>query len=403
VEVETPHPRGRRVRPWAIFEYRSYSPFTWSWSWRRSIVFGVFAVAFGVWRGISNALQLDDWHIGLATASLIVPLSLVLVSLGPLVAAWVRSCGWPKWQERIGVVLAVVAGMLAGDMEEWIGNWYFKTAVVPIALEKKLISPDQLVRVENSSHGPLVWIAGTVLFFFPSGGLALAAYFGEQRRLLEEARKRQLGEIKLQKEQADLRLLVLQAQVEPHFLFNTLASLRSLLRQDVNRAESTVDALVEHLRSSMPVFRGAKKGSTLADQLRLCASYLELMMVRMSDRLSYGINLPKELEDTYFPPLLLITLVENAIKHGIEPKPGPGRIRIDARREMRSDGAYVVVDVEDNGRGLTTGLGNGVGLANIRAQLALKYGDRALFSLAGGSEGGAVATIAIPESGAEET
>ena len=127
------------------------------------------------------------------------------------------------------------------------------------------------------------------------------------------------------------------------------------------------------------------------------------MRVRLADRLRYTIDVPEALRSVPFPPLILLTLVENAVKHGIEPKPGQGIIRIDARRERRMDGPHIRVSVTDNGAGLSPGLGHGVGLSNIRAQLALKYGDRAALSLTSGVEGGAVASVDIPEFETDES
>jgi sensor histidine kinase YesM len=192
---------------------------------------------------------------------------------------------------------------------------------------------------------------------------------------------------------------VLQAQVEPHFLFNTLASVRSLIPADPGRAQSTIDALVDYLRATIPRLRDdaaqADSGisSTLGQQLEICESYLRLMQVRMGDRLSYQIDVPAGERATSFPPLLLITLVENAVKHGIEPRPGPGRIVI---RIVRQAGRLTVT-VQDDGQGLRDGFGTGVGLGNVREQLLVRYGERARVTLSGAAGGGTVASIVIAD------
>jgi len=188
---------------------------------------------------------------------------------------------------------------------------------------------------------------------------------------------------------------VLQAQIEPHFLFNTLASLRALLREDVIRAEAMVDALVRHLRAVLPVIRAEGGISTLSDQIAICASYLELMATRMECRLTYDIDVPGTLLHAPFPPLILLTLVENAVKHGVEPKVGAGHISIQARIAGTADCA-IVTKVVDTGVGLAPGLGRGLGLQNVREHLALRYGERAALSLSSPPEGGAVACIRIP-------
>src|SRR5690606_4840287 len=156
------------------------------------------------------------------------------------------------------------------------------------------------------------------VFFSLGGGLALPAYFKEQRRWREARQAQEVAILKQQKTEADMKLTVLQAQVEPHFLFNTLASVHSLIRQDPERAEATVEALVDHLRATMPKLR-AEMGSVqsaLQDQLEICESYLKVMQIRMSPRLRYTIDVPASLRSHPFPSYMLISLVENAIKHG---------------------------------------------------------------------------------------
>ncbi len=380
-----------------IFDYRRYAAFSWDWSWRRCILFGAFGCLYGIYAGTANGAMLSNWRIGFALGLGTAETMIATMCLGPLAAAWVRSRKWPMKPEMAGIVAAVILGVVAGNACQRLGNAYANRVVLPQALERQVVAQNYLVRYHAITSSPFSLVSTSVLFLLLGGGLALPRYLGEQRRLIAEAREREVSELQLQKQQADLRLLVLQAQIEPHFLFNTLASLRSLLRQDVDRAEAMTDALVEHLRTAMPVFRESNKGPTLAEQLRICGSYLELMRIRLSDRLTYAIDVPDALRSAAFPPLILLTLVENAVKHGIEPKPGPGRIRIDARREYRADGAHITVSVTDNGAGLSAGLGHGVGLSNIRTQLALRYRDRAALSLVSTPQGGVVASIDIPE------
>src|SRR6185369_16336813 len=121
--------------------------------------------------------------------------------------------------------------------------------------------------------------------------------------------------------------------------------------------------------------------STLGEQFAICASYLELMKVRIGERLRVEISLPEELRDVPFPPLLLISLVENAIKHGVEPKPGVTRVLLSARTIEHTAGKRLEVQVEDDGAGLTLGMGEGTGLANIRAQLLTRFASAASLEL----------------------
>ncbi|HTT05162.1 MAG TPA: histidine kinase [Steroidobacteraceae bacterium] len=379
-----------------VFEYRRYPVFSWDWTWRRCVLFALCATVFSIWAGLINGLALGNEHAGLAIGLRSAEIFIVAICAGPLAACWVRRRHWRMRREMIGVIAAVMLGAAATTASQWVAERYANP--FPQGPETPAVAANPLMRSRAAiEHSPLVLLGGYIIFLLLSAGLALPSYFGEQRRLIEEARERKVHELQLQKRQADLELLILQAQIEPHFLFNTLASLRSLLRQDVGRAEAMIDALVQHLRATIPVFRQSTQRSTLSEQLGICSSYLELMRVRLADRLTYRIDVPESVCCAAFPPLILLTLVENAVKHGIEPKPGPGHIRIDAIREQRADGAHLRVTVTDNGAGLSAGLGHGVGLSNIRVQLALKYGDRAALSLSSGPEAGAVASIDIPD------
>ena len=381
---------------WTVFDYRGYAAFSWDWSWRRCVLFASFGLVFGVWIGLIIGAMFGNWHVGFAMSLAAAGPMIVGMCAGPLAASWVRSRRWPMAREMMGVIAAVIVGVAAANACHWLANKY---AVVPQASVMRFY----LGRLRAIGDSPLPLLGRVVEFLLLGGSLALPSYFAGLRRAIEEAREHEVSELQLQKQETDLRLLVLQAQIEPHFLFNTLASLRSLLRQDVDRAEAMLDALVEHLRAAMPIFRENQQHSALSEQLRICSSYLDLMQVRLADRLTYTIVVAEPLRSAAFPPLILLTLVENAVKHGIEPKPGPGHIRIEVTRSPRVDGTHIIVSVTDNGAGLSAGLGHGVGLSNIRAQLALKYGDRATLSLMSSADGGAVASVDIPESDVNES
>ena len=251
----------------------------------------------------------------------------------------------------------------------------------------------RLIGPGGPAFGLLLWLPLMVACAWP------VAVLWERR--VEGRHQREIAVLQRQKQETNLKLLVLQAQIEPHFLFNTLASLRALLREDATRAEAMVDALVRHLRAVLPVVRTDSVASTLSDQLVICASYLEIMANRMEGRLAYGIDVPQPLLQTPFRPLILLTLVENAVKHGIEPKVGSGRIRIEAERIMDTAGFAVAVRVIDNGVGLSSSVGQGLGLRNVREQLALCYGNRAALSLVSPPEGGTIACLQIPLDGFE--
>ena len=213
-------------------------------------------------------------------------------------------------------------------------------------------------------------------------------------RQFDQRHRRELAEHKRRRQEANLRLLLLQAQIEPHFLFNTLASLRALIREDVAQAEGLVDALVAHLRAVLPRIRDDIGSSTLSDQIAICTSYLELMSIRLDGRLAYRIDVPPSLQNSVVPPLMLLTLVENAVKHGIEPDSDAGNIRIEARSSL--DSAHVIIAVTDDGVGIADTARDGLGLQNLREQLALRYGGNASLSLASHAAGGTTASLLIP-------
>jgi signal transduction histidine kinase len=246
----------------------------------------------------------------------------------------------------------------------------------------------RLIGPGGPAFGLLLWLPLMVACAWPVAVL--------WERHVEGRHQREIDVLQRQKQETNLKLLVLQAQIEPHFLFNTLASLRALLREDAARAEAMVDALVRHLRAVLPVMRLDSAASTLSDQLAICASYLEIIANRTEGRLAYRVDVPRPLLQTAFPPLMLLTLVENAVKHGIEPKVGAGRICIEAERIMCGIGFAIAVRVIDNGVGLSWSSGHGLGLRNVREQLALRYGDRATLSLVSPPEGGTIACIEIP-------
>jgi hypothetical protein len=191
---------------------------------------------------------------------------------------------------------------------------------------------------------------------------------------------------------AEARLAVLQAQIEPHFLFNTLATVEYLQKSDPDKAAELLNQLTRYLRLAMPSMR--QLSSTLGREFELTDAYLQIAQLRMGGRLAVDVDLPDALLTQEFPSLVVQTLVENAIKHGVEPKPGPVRIRVFARQV----GAALHVGVQDNGVGLSgiTAPDGGTGLQNIRERLRGLHGERAQLSVVGLAEGGVLATVVVP-------
>ena len=180
-----------------------------------------------------------------------------------------------------------------------------------------------------------------------------------------------------------------EGQVEPHFLFNTLSNVRYLVQTGSPDALAMLDHLIRYLRTALPQIRS--DGSTLGREAELARAYLEIMRLRMGGALEFAIEVPPALESQPFPPLMLITLVENAIKHGVAPQ-GRGRVHV---RAVEAAGG-VRIEVEDDGRGLVEPVGQGVGLSNVRDRLRALDVEAARLLLESRGGGGTVATIEIP-------
>ena len=205
-----------------------------------------------------------------------------------------------------------------------------------------------------------------------------------------EATKRAKTE-QLERTVLEARMEALQAQIEPHFLFNTLASIDQLIQTDPPRASKMQQSLIRYLRSAMPQMREGSRPS-LGQQVKLCSAFLEIMSVRMEGRLQPVVSIPEGLKSAVFPSMMLQTLVENAIKHGLEPRPEGGRLEIGAEIV---DG-QLAVHVLDNGVGFMPKAEAGVGLANVRERLKALYDGRAELIISVPPAGGTCATIKVP-------
>jgi signal transduction histidine kinase len=195
----------------------------------------------------------------------------------------------------------------------------------------------------------------------------------------------------LERQAADAKLAVLQSQVEPHFLFNTLANVQALVESGSPRAAPVLQSLIAYLRAAMPQLHDG--APTLKREAALVRAYLELMQMRMPDRLQYSIAIEPPLDALRLPPLTLLTLVENAVRHGIDPSESGGQIEVGAERGATG----VRLWVRDSGRGLDETQAPGTGLANLRERLKAAYGERASLTLSAVQPQGVLAEIAIAE------
>ena len=240
-----------------------------------------------------------------------------------------------------------------------------------------------------------------VLAFIPIFIMMLIAkYFIDRSRratAFAEQKKKEADVSNVNRQITEARLQALQAQVEPHFLYNTLANVQALTEVDPLQANQMTGHLIQYLRSSLPKMR--ENTSTVGQELELVRAYLNILKMRMGDRLMFDIDCPPELNGIGFPPMMLPSLVENAIKHGLEPLREGGRIDVVVQRMFTVAGERIRVAVQDTGRGLTgapTQTGGGVGLSNIRERLIAIYGDAGKLTLESNEPKGAVASIEVP-------
>jgi sensor histidine kinase YesM len=223
----------------------------------------------------------------------------------------------------------------------------------------------------------------------------LCQHLARHAAALDAARR----ERELERTSLQARLSALQAQVEPHFLFNTLANLKYLIRTDQQAAQDMLDHLVGYLQNAMPDMRSVS--STLGREMDLVSDYLAVMRVRMGARLRFAVEVGDELRRLPFPPAMLISLVENAVKHGLERASRPGLITISARHESDGKGDLLSVSVVDDGVGLTEQAGQGTGLANITERLLLLYGRKASLFVGPGDGQGVRALLSVPIAGSQ--
>ena len=248
-----------------------------------------------------------------------------------------------------------------------------------------------------TGHGPEQWSSEHALQALLIGlmfgvGVSYLFYSHERMGKLEsELKARQLREALAEKARVGAQLRMLQAQVEPHFLFNTLANLSVLIRSDPERAERLLGDLIAWLRATLQRTREAD--STLGDEIELLRRYLDILGLRLGPRLRCAFDVPDELLARPFPLLLLQPLVENAITHGIEPQVGGGELRIAA---TLADGRLLIT-VADTGAGLReNGTGTGFGLENVRQRLRALFGEAARLDVRANEGRGVVARLEIP-------
>lgn len=342
------------------------------------------------------------------------------VALNLLAGRWlatqVRKRQWQKKNEMLGIACALLLGIalsfvIIKSSDNFLDKNIKKTS--PETKEKiNQLNQSNEVRVglvitDEEEHK--VNVANYILWIFLlgwwGGTLDFRAYL-KQRQALENASiQEKLDQYKNERNQAQMRLSVLASQVEPHFLFNTLSGVRAAMLTDPARGVVIIDHLVDYLRSTIPQMRndGNLMATTVENQFNSVKAYLGVIHTRIP-RLSFSVECPPDLLNCAVPPLMLISLVENAVKHGIEPKKGAVHISVNASRITahvpNSDSAeyeQLCLSVEDNGVGFGHSVsGSGIGLNNIRERLKYLYAGDASLELSRREEGGIAARIRLP-------
>jgi sensor histidine kinase YesM len=333
-------------------------------------------------------IELTTTRLGITlVAALTITLILNPIFLTPFVELLGRSV-------FVGMTL-LVAFTLAGLWHPvWLPKWVAQMVAVGIAAPLATLAV-YVLKVEGDWHAFFGSEARVSGFLFLSGSalfigllLALGALYRERdAQARAQALQFALERETLERQAADARLSVLQAQIEPHFLFNTLANIQTLIESGSPRAVPVFKSLIAYLRAAMPKLHQAT--ATLGNEEGLVRSYLELMLMRMPDRLNFQIDIAPELREMRFPAMALLTLVENAVRHGIDPSEEGGTIQVRAWRE----GDTVLATVVDTGMGMNETASPGTGLANLQQRIVGFYGADASLDLSDNSPSGLCAEL----------
>jgi len=233
----------------------------------------------------------------------------------------------------------------------------------------------------------VIWLNNYQIVAIAAAALLYVTHADDVEHSLETEARRALD---LDRGLDEARLQAMQAQIEPHFLFNTLANVRRLYQVDPGAARTMLRQFSLMLGRSLADIRNER--ATLGREVALALAYLGVQKIRMGDRLEFATDIPPTLRDAALPPMMLSTLVENSIKHGLAPLRGGGRVTIAAD----ADGGTLRVRVVDTGCGLSESVGSGVGLANIQTRLAALYGAEGALILEPNEQGGVTAILELP-------
>jgi sensor histidine kinase YesM len=305
---------------------------------------------------------------------------------------------WPRlWQQVQTSVLFIAPGMLAA----WLASRGYPTSVrmcmrtlVAFVLGSAVGHwlAVLLIHTGSGKVSPLSAYASSLLFLTLMAAAVVGAMYWWRRETVirQEVHRTRMGLLALKTDCADAEMLRLRTQIEPHFLFNTMATIVQMYQTDRAAAARTLARLIDYMSAARAHMQ--RQEAVLGDELALTEGYLEIQRLRMGARLRYEIEVSPEVRGNRIPPAALLTLVENAIKHGLSPQPGGGVLRVVAHR----DGAWVALNVSDSGVGFRATSGRGLGLANLRARMLGLYGGEASLRLTGAEAGGVTATLRLP-------
>ena len=338
------------------------------WRWLIGVV---LVTTFVAW----VASQLP-WNMSFAEAAILFNV-VVLTLIWSGLSAWF---GYRRFQGRIFRYI-VAAPLLA-----LVG------AIIGASIAGLVQGVDPFAFVQDSAKLRHVIIAGLVFGFLYAFVTALIAHLrNREYRALTAHLEAEARQSATSRQLAESKLKLLQLQIEPHFLFNTLGSAQQLAEKGAPDAARLIGDLIHFLRAATPALRD--EVTTVRQEAAMIRAYLGIMQTRLGRRLAWSVHVPEELEAIAIPPGMLITLTENAIKHGVEPSPRGGRVDVSVARE----GDALALAVIDTGAGLAaTPSACGIGLANIRERLALLYGDAATLELAENEPRGFSARILLP-------
>jgi hypothetical protein len=324
---------------------------------------GVGLLMMSVWRSSPSSLFLRTIILGLSATA----------AFG-LFEAWPRSL--PQWLQRWALQVVAVGALMP------VTTLLIYVLSTPQSAPPFWKDPDRM-------NG---WTHLTFAAILLAPWTALAAVVRQKEAFARDQKLAfALERSELERQALDARLHLLQAQVAPHFLFNTLANVQALVEAGSPHASAVLRSLTAYLRAAVP--RLHESGATIERELQLVRPYLELMQMRMPDRLQYAMHVDQGALNVRCPPTTVLTLVENAVRHGIDPSEEGGRIDIDIERR----GERCVVRVTDTGAGLhESANGLGTGLTTLRERLRLIFGDAAQLRLTSGAPRGVAVEVDIP-------